>query len=124
MGLWDLRGSPDSGRAGPGLKLGLPHSRAGWGGVLEEGARRHRQGAARTLRRAGPLLSSPARRVLAAAGAAAAEQREQQAEEQSKQRTRSHHALALVGLCGKAPGSARLPTPLASPSMGCPPRLT
>lgn len=45
-----------------------------------------------------PERELPARRVLAAAGAAAAEQREQQAEEQSKQRTRSHHALALVGL--------------------------
>lgn len=122
MGQLDLRGSPDSGRAGPELKIGSPTPRGG-AGAWAPAWGRARSAADRVRpepRTAGPRRASPARRVLAAAGAAAAEQREQQAEEQSKQRTRAHHALALVGLCGKAQGSARVPAPLASPSTGSP----
>lgn len=64
-----------------------------------------------TQEKVGWRQASPAPWVLAATGAAAAEQREQQTEEQSEQRARSHHALALVGLCRRQRVSMGAGTP-------------
>lgn len=94
----------------PELRRAGPHPRAG---------PQAREGRAAGTPESGRRRASPARRVLAAAGAAAAEQREQQAEEQGQQRPRAHHALALVGLCGKASGSGRAPAPRAPSSTRC-----